>query len=233
MTSTDRSDARPAPDSVAPEPSTATSPRRWLVPAGLALATVGLLAGLLLGRGMSGSAPVTDEVSVGFLRDMTTHHAQAVEMSEIVHRRSADPELNYLAWDILTTQQGQIGIMTGWLDLSEQSASATGPAMAWMGHSGPMPGMASREQLEELDRLPLGELETRFLQLMVDHHLGAVGMARYAAEHAEHREVAVLAEKMDTGQAAEIAAMRDLLQARGAGATTDGSGSGGSGHDGH
>ena len=56
MTSTDRSDARPAPDSVAPEPSTATSPRRWLVPAGLALATVGLLAGLLLPGSVSAIA---------------------------------------------------------------------------------------------------------------------------------------------------------------------------------
>ena len=48
----------------------------------------------------SGAEQVDDPVSVGFARDMNTHHAQAVAMSEIVHRRSDDPEINYLTFDI-------------------------------------------------------------------------------------------------------------------------------------
>ncbi len=72
---------------------------------------------------MSAHGPerVTDAVSLGFVRDMSAHHAQAVRMSEIAHRRSDDPDLSYLAFDILSTQQGQIGIMTGWPDLWQQS----------------------------------------------------------------------------------------------------------------
>ncbi len=85
--------------------------RAWLLPAGLALATGALLGGLLLGRGMSAAGPerMTDPVSLGFVRDMSVHHAQAVRMSEIAHRRSDDRALSYLAFDILSTQQGQIG----------------------------------------------------------------------------------------------------------------------------
>lgn len=53
--------------------------------AGLAL----LAAGLLLGRGMNGAstAPDDDPESVGFARDLSVHHAQAVAMSVIAHRR--------------------------------------------------------------------------------------------------------------------------------------------------
>ncbi len=222
-TSTDSAGPVPAEDEV-------SSRRRLrLVPVALAVAVLALLGGLVLGRGMeaaaAGTADVQDAVSLGFLRDMGTHHAQAVRMSEIVHRRSSDPALNYLAFDIMSTQQGQIGIMTGWLDLSREPQSATGPVMAWMGHSGPMPGMATDTEIEALDTLPVPQLEVQYLRLMIEHHRGALGMAQYAVDRAGSPDVARLAEGMLTGQAAEIALMERMLAERGAAvpdATTSG-----------
>jgi uncharacterized protein (DUF305 family) len=191
--------------------------RALLVPAGLALAVAALLGGLLLGRGMATEGPdrVTDPVSLGFLRDMSTHHAQAVRMSEVAHRRSADPDLNYLAFDILSTQQGQIGIMSGWLDLWEQSQSGSAEPMAWMGHDGPMPGMATHAEIERLDRLPVAEMEEQWLRLMIRHHRGAVPMADAAAEQAGSPETAALAASMSAGQQSEIDLMQRLLAERG------------------
>ena len=204
--------------------------RGWLLPAGLALALVAMLSGLLLGRGMTTGAPLVDDpVSLGFVRDMTAHHAQAVQMSEIAHRRSTDPSLNYLAFDILSTQQGQIGIMYGWLDLWEQTQSGSGERMAWMGHSGPMPGMATAEELAELDTLPVAEMEEQFLRLMIRHHRGAVPMADAAAEGADSADVALLAKKMGAGQQSEIEAMQDLLRERGLASEPEAAG----GHGGH
>ena len=65
--------------------------RALLVYAGLVIAAAALVGGLLLGHGMADDGPerVTDPVSLGFVRDMSTHHAQAVRMSEIAHRRTA------------------------------------------------------------------------------------------------------------------------------------------------
>jgi uncharacterized protein (DUF305 family) len=199
----------------------------WWLPAVAAVAVLALVGGLLLGRGLhDGPADVDDAVSVGFLQDMKVHHAQAVEMSAIVHRRSADPELSYLAFDIMTTQQGQIGMMTGWLDLWGERQSATGPVMGWMGHEGPMPGMATQDQVAALEALPVGEMETEFLRLMLEHHRGALDMAKAAADHAESSDVAALADGMYSGQSAEIALMEGLLADRGA-QPADGE------HDGH
>lgn len=180
------------------------------------LVVLALAGGLVLGRGMGEDGTRVDgPVDLGFARDMKVHHAQAVQMSAVLHRRSTDPGLSTLALDILTTQQGQIGVMTGWLDLWQQSQASTGPTMAWMGHQGPMPGMASAAELAALERLPAGQLEEQYLRLMIRHHEGAVPMAAYAAEHARSPEVARLARAMEQGQAAEMEAMQDLLAARG------------------
>ena len=162
-----------------------------------------------------GPQRATDAVSLGFVRDMSVHHAQAVRMSEIAHRRSSDPELNYLAFDILSTQQGQIGIMTGWLDLWEQGQSGDDAPMAWMGHEGPMPGMASDEELARLDRLPVAQMEELWLRLMIRHHRGAVPMADDAAARADDDETAALAASMSAGQSSEIELMERMLAERG------------------
>ena len=205
-------------------------PAWQLLLAGL-LVVLALGGGLVLGRGMTDGYPwIDDPVDVGFAQDMKIHHAQAVEMSAIVHRRSTDPQLNYLALDILTTQQGQIGIMTGWLDLWGQTQSKVGPPMRWMDHEGAMPGMATADEIAALERLPVPKMEEQFLRLMIRHHQGAVPMAAYAAEHATSEDLARLARGMEQGQAAEIDLMQQMLAARG---LAPQHGDAGSGHSGH
>ena len=198
------------------DPAGPAAARLVLVPVGLALAAVALLGGLLLGRGMTDApALVTDAVDVGFVRDMKKHHAQAVEMGGIVHRRSPDKDLNYLAYDILTTQQGQIGIMTGWLDMSGHSQSG-GKSMAWMeGHDGPMAGMATREEIARLETVPVDRMHELFLRLMIRHHAGALPMAEYVVDRGKSPHVVALAQGVVASQTAEIDLMNDLLRARG------------------
>lgn len=209
--------ASPGPASPTEVSAPQSRARARLLPAGLALALAALLGGLFLGRGIasSGVERATDEVSLGFARDMSVHHAQAVQMSEVVHRRSTEPSLNYLAFDILSSQQGQIGIMSGWLELWDQSQSVSTPTMAWMGHAGPMPGMASPSEISALNTLPVPQMEEQYLRLMIRHHRGAVPMADAAAAQAGSPDIAVLAGKISAGQQAEINAMQDLLRQRG------------------
>ena len=138
-------------------------------------------------------------------------------MSEIVHRRSPDPDVNYLAFDVLSTQQGQVGIMTGWLDQWGEPHSSAEPAMAWMGapSDGPMPGMATEEEIRSLDTLPVPEMTEQYLRLMIRHHRAALPMAQFAAENAGRSDVAGFAENMDAGQGSEIELMQDMLVERG------------------
>lgn len=138
-----------------PSTGAGATPARPLIP-WLIAAAVLLLAGGLLGYWL-GRAPIpaADSVEVGFARDMSIHHEQAVAMAALVYDRSDNDAVRSLAFDILTTQQGQIGIMTGWLDAWGLPLTSAGPRMGWMGM--PMTGGLGRPPLYGFVR-PLGTL---------------------------------------------------------------------------
>lgn len=189
----------------------------WLA-VGLALLLVGGLIGGLVGfRVGSVFAPAGDSVDVGFARDMSIHHEQAVQMAALIYDRSDDPAVRSLAFDILTTQQGQIGIMGGWLDAWNKPWTSAGPRMAWMGMptEGLLPGMATPEQMAALRAATGVEAEVLFLEIMIPHHIAGVEMAEYAMDHAGREPVRLLARGIAEAQLLEVDYMRELLAARG------------------
>ncbi|HEV2072782.1 MAG TPA: DUF305 domain-containing protein, partial [Thermomicrobiales bacterium] len=176
---------------------------RWLA-ALLVLLIVGAL-GLLV---MSTRPPDGDSPEAGMLRDMLPHHTQAVEMALIIRDRTEDEQLRALATDIILSQQNQIGMMEGWLDLWDVSPNLQGPMMSWMDHpveAGElMPGMATAEQVESLRMSPVDEAEVAFLQLMIRHHQGAVHMADAYLERGDQEEVSEFARNIIAVQDREI-----------------------------
>ena len=182
----------------------------------LALVAAGAIRlGVLITEG--DRPPADDSADVGFARDMIQHHGQAVELAGLLRDRTEDPELRTLALDISLTQQAQIGMMQGWLRLWDRRPTAIGSAMAWMGHpmTGPMPGMATDEDIERLTELDGRAAEVLFLQLMIRHHQGGVLMAEAATELADVPQVQTLADTIATSQTAEIDYLERLLADRG------------------
>lgn len=160
--------------------------------------------------------PDDSSPEAGFGRDMSVHHAQAVEMAELLRQRTEDPNLRQLATDIVLTQQAQIGRISGWLDSWGLRQSGGRPSMAWMGMAGePMPGMARRAEISALATLPLAQAEERFLRLMIRHHRGGIAMASMILDMTSRPEVVRLAESIVAGQISEIEAMQGMLEARG------------------
>jgi len=193
-----------------------TEPPLWprLLLLALSALLIGGLAGFWLART---SIPATDSVDVGFARDMSVHHEQAVQMAALIYDRSEDEEIRSLAFDILTTQQGQIGIMSGWLDAWDLPWTTTGPRMVWMGMpmEGLMPGMATAEQMAGLRNATGEAADIIFLELMIPHHRSGVEMAEYAYEHAGQEPVRIMAKGMFEAQELEIAYMQELLMGKG------------------
>ncbi|MFC4605755.1 DUF305 domain-containing protein [Rhodococcus kronopolitis] len=210
-----------------------------------ALAVLGMIAVLAIGFGLGFLAnaflhkdqatPVAGSVDVGFAQDMIVHHNQAVEMAAISIANAEDPAVRDLAYDILTTQQNQIGQMSGWLSLWDQPLLPTGDYMAWMDHdmsdmpghdmgttaeaaSGTptMPGMASSADMAALRQARGQESDVLFLQLMLRHHQGGLHMMEYGAEHAQVPTVRDLAQTMVDTQQSESDRMTALLAAKGA-----------------
>ncbi|MBB5999611.1 DUF305 domain-containing protein [Streptomonospora salina] len=206
--------------------------RRRSVPLLIAvpLVVVALLGGYLAGRP---AQPIDSSPEAGFLRDMSVHHSQAVDMSLIVLEEADDRLLRTLATDILRAQQEQIGRMQGWLVQWDLPARGAQPAMAWMeghgGHgggqggegsgddaTGRMAGMASESEMTDLREAEGEQAEILFLQLMIDHHEGGIDMADAGADLSSKAMVADFAAGMSEAQRSEIDLMEKMLRERGA-----------------
>lgn len=205
-------------------------PSRALAVAGGAVLLVAsaLVALVLAGRASGDSAappasPAEKSADVGFARDMSIHHQQAVEMSFIVRDRTSDVEVRRLAYDIINTQANQRGMMLGWLEMWGRPKSSGAPPMAWMGHGftprgdgSLMPGMATDSELDALRKAGDRNAEVLYLKLMTAHHRSGAEMARAAADAAGTEEIKNLAAGMVRGQRSEIGLMADMLEERGA-----------------
>ncbi|MFY1636564.1 DUF305 domain-containing protein [Solwaraspora sp. WMMB335] len=186
----------------------------WLA----AAVVVGLLLGYAAGLLTPGLLRPGDTApEAGFARDMSTHHAQAVEMSMLALERSENPAVRTLAGDIALTQQAQIGMMQTWLREWGLEPTGTRPRMDWMEVAGEwavvdglMPGMATDAQRAELREASGPDFDRLYLSLMLTHHLGGIHMADGVLELSDDDEVRWLAETMVNGQQKEIELIRTL-----------------------
>ena len=188
--------------------------------------------------------PGTESVEAGFSRDMQVHHEQAVRMAMIVRDRTDDPATRSMAYDMALTQSQQAGQMFAWLELWGVPQAPSEPTMTWMSRptldgsygdhehtpsggaggsatpvathepGGPMPGLATDEQLAALEAASGVEAERMFLTLMIAHHRGGVEMADAVLARSENRQVRVFATGMVQSQESEIDAMEDMLAER-------------------
>ncbi|WP_345459295.1 DUF305 domain-containing protein [Deinococcus carri] len=181
------------------------------------LAAVALLAAAIIAVALALSPryalPQESSPEVRFVREMSQHHAQAVDMAtRIRDRDSHDRTLRSVALDILLSQQEQIGQMRGWLTL--WGLPWGGPGMT--GEHARMMGMAAPAELHRLDTLPVGDAERLFLQLMIRHHQGAIAMVQPVLGPGIRPEVRTLARQIAATQSGEIRLMMQMLAARGA-----------------
>jgi uncharacterized protein (DUF305 family) len=200
-----------------------SSPRVRLILAGLA-ATVVLIATYAAGVVSAGAyAPGQDSVEAGFARDMSVHHAQAVEMAMVAYQRATNAEVRHEGYDIALTQQSQIATMKSWLDKWNVSRASDKQPMAWMpggdkelGPDHRMPGMATDEELTRLNTVTGKDFDILFCQLMIRHHLGGIHMVDAAIKLSDNRDVVALAQSIKDGQQREITIFNTLLAQMGA-----------------
>jgi uncharacterized protein (DUF305 family) len=197
----------------------------------IAVAGTALAAGLALGAcgdsssdhgsmpgmgGATGAAPTAstaatfNEADTAFAQNMIMHHRQAVEMAELAETRAADPEVKKLATQIKAAQDPEITTMTGWLRSWGQPTSAAGMQMD---HDG-MPGMMSDDAMSKMGAMSGKEFDKEFLRMMVEHHEGAIEMAKEETSGGSNPDAKALAEQISTSQQAEIDTMKKILARR-------------------
>src|SRR5262249_11867436 len=140
----------------------------------------GVVAGLLLpltgyGVGLvtqSQRYPGDSSPEAGFARDMSEHHAQAVEMGMLAHRRAQRPDLRTLGGAVALTQQAQIGRRQEWLRTWGLGVAGPAAPMSWMPdgqralNGNLMPGMASAPEMAKLRAATGKQFDILFCQYL-------------------------------------------------------------------
>jgi len=162
------------------------------------------------------SAPVTipknaiyTEADVRFMQGMIAHHAQAIYMSRMAASRQANPRVLKFANKIDQSQQAEIRLMQEWLRVHQQSVPDTSSWRTMM-----MPGMLTAQQLKDLDGSKGTDFDSEFLNLMIQHHEGALKMVADLLASplaAQDVDVSVFANDVVTVQTAEIQIMQQML----------------------
>lgn len=197
-------------------------PRRRLV---AVLLLVAALAGCEAGAtpmaarvGPAGPAPsatvaAPNGLDLLFAKMMVPHHAQAVSMSEALLAKPGLPErVRNIAGFIAQDQQREVGEMNDWLRAWGQPAvDPADPAVKRLHGAGAGHGMLTDAQLAEIDGAAPGAAAGLYLRHMIEHHLGAITMARSALAGGTNAYIRGLAKHIVNEQSAENDAMNRLL----------------------
>lgn len=157
-----------------------------------------------------------NDADVTFAQEMIPHHRQATEMAEMAASRTKNAEVLDLAKRITAAQDPEIETMSGWLKDWGKDVPADDAGMgdmAGMDHSsgGSMQGMMTDAQMSDLEASSGSQFDELFLTMMVEHHEGAVEMAKTEQADGKNTEAVALAKAIETAQTAEISEMNGLL----------------------
>jgi len=150
---------------------------------------------------------------IKFMQGMIGHHAQALEMVQLLKTRSRRDDMKKLALRIDLSQQDEIKMMQRWLQVHGQEVP--GPHAMHMHGATLMPGMLTPEEMERLAQAKGTDFDRLFLEGMIKHHGGALTMVQelFATPGAgQEAEIFAFASDVDADQRMEIDRMAAMLK---------------------
>jgi len=147
-----------------------------------------------------------------FMQGMIGHHAQAIEMVQLLKTRTEDSQMKMLGLRIEVSQNDEIKMMRKWLE--DRGETVPGEHAHHM-PGGMMPGMLTDEQMAALAEARGTEFDRLFLAGMIQHHGGALVMVKAlfdADGAAQEAEIYDFASHVDADQRAEILRMNTMLK---------------------
>ncbi len=158
---------------------------------------------------------------VEFMQGMIMHHAQAVEMTDLIESRTQNKDLRLLGARISHSQAEEMRFMERWLVArGEQTAMPMPDTSGSHSHGSHasgnqmlMPGMLTAKQMAALGKAKGAEFDRLFLTGMIQHHIGALVMVKDLYDTAgagQDAELFNFATDIDSGQRAEIRIMETM-----------------------
>jgi uncharacterized protein (DUF305 family) len=149
---------------------------------------------------------------VKFMQGMIHHHAQAVDMTQLLATRTGSDDMKKLALRIELSQNDEIKMMRRWLEVRGQEVP--GEHAHHMPGAPLMPGMLNADEMARLAAARGTEFDRLFLEGMIKHHGGAITMVQelFATPGAgQDSEIYAFASDVDADQRMEIDRMGAML----------------------
>ncbi|MBI73462.1 MAG: DUF305 domain-containing protein [Gammaproteobacteria bacterium] len=149
---------------------------------------------------------------VEFLQGMIVHHYQAFLMSEMAPARTNNQTILDLAGRIDISQTDEIDFMKNWL--VGRGQSIPDPSMENKMYHHKMMGMATPEQMMQLESSNSTDFDRLYLNLMIKHHDGAIEMVDRLNEFpgsAYDPQLYEFVTDLENDQAVEIERMNGIL----------------------
>ena len=141
----------------------------------------------------------TARYEIKFMEDMIDHHMMAVMTAEVCVQKAVHEELRSLCEQIIGTQSQEIETMQQWLS-------------DWYGVTyEPQMKSGDQKMVGRLASLSGSDFEIAFMEMMIQHHEGAIKAAEGCLKKAYHTELLELCEGIIEAQQAEIEQMETWL----------------------
>jgi uncharacterized protein (DUF305 family) len=157
--------------------------------------------------------PRPSAADIAFMQGMIHHHAQALDMTELLKTRTSSDAMRKLALRIEVSQSDEIKMMQQWLTAHGQEAPSQ--HAHHMAGSPMMPGMLTPDEMDRLAAAKGTEFDRLFLEGMIKHHAGALTMVKelFATPGAaQDSDIFAFASDVDADQRMEINRMSAMLE---------------------
>ena len=158
-------------------------------------------------------APKTGNVNLDYLYQMIQHHKSGIDMAKnLLNNGGENEEVAQIAKDIIKNQTISIANMEKLMqtlinNLTQDKASEEKYLKEYE--------QTIKEMMIGFEKLqPIGSVDKDFLQTMIVHHQGAIGMANSIIKYSDNNEIKNMANEELKSQQPEIENMKKLLEGK-------------------
>ncbi|WP_308196229.1 DUF305 domain-containing protein [Nocardioides bruguierae] len=151
-----------------------------------------------------------NDADVAFVSGMLPHHTQAIDMVEMSAGRDLRPAVADLMADVEAAQAPEIETMTQWLEMRGVETADDGHAHEH-GSEDLADSMMTAQDMADLEDAGDRAFERLWLELMIEHHEGAVAMAETELADVTNPVAQEMAQDIVDSQSAESTLMEGLL----------------------
>lgn len=156
------------------------------------------------------AAPNTGNVNLDFVLEMIPHHEGGINMAKAIVKYGSNPEVKKIAENIITSQESQIPIMQQLkAKFEKEKPSSKADSEKYLEEY----NKVKDKMFKEMQGVEItNNVDANFLQEMIYHHEGAIGMAKDILKYTKDPELRKLAENIVTTQSKCVEEMTALLK---------------------